>query len=230
MEVSERMRRYSVLILLALLATLDCCSPKVPTYENGPVMTKRQGAGVFKEILNFMEYQPGMTVADVGAGSGALTVIMSCLMSESHIYVQDIDTTVLTARNFNKITDYYARQSDGLTKSNTYHLIIGTTDKTNLPENSFDLIYSNGTVHNFTAMDFVLSDLRGKLKPVGHIFFRDSFKSNNGEGDFCSDPKCARPLLTIEEFQTAMTRNGFRLVKESPNMSGYPVFGFSVAD
>ncbi|MEM8970204.1 MAG: hypothetical protein AAGE93_27560, partial [Bacteroidota bacterium] len=57
---------------------------------------------------------------------------------------------------------------------------------------------------------------------------RDSFRNDHGEGDYCSDPTCAKPLLSIEEFLMIMKRNGFQVVKQAPDMSGYPVFGFAL--
>lgn len=52
-----------------------------------------------------MEYKPGMSFADVGAGSGMLTVMMATLMNNSTVYIQDIDATVLIENNINKIIE-----------------------------------------------------------------------------------------------------------------------------
>ncbi len=40
---------------------------------------------------------------------------------------------------------------------------------------------------------------------------------------------CAKPLYTIPRFLSLMKRNGFTLVKENPDMSGYPVYGFALS-
>jgi len=178
-----------------------------------------------------MEYKPGMSFADVGAGSGALTIMMATLMDQSTVYIQDIDTTVLKEENLNKVIDFYTKQSgQDLRKKNRFNVTIGDVEKTKLPNLTFDLIYSNATVHNFTSLDSMVTDLGRKLKPNGVLFFRDSFKNDHGEGAFCSDPKCKRPLLTIDEFLMAMKKNGFEIKKQSADMSGYPVFGFTLAD
>jgi ubiquinone/menaquinone biosynthesis C-methylase UbiE len=175
-----------------------------------------------------MEYKPGMSFADVGAGSGAITVMMSSLMENSDVYIQDIDTTVLNERNVKKIIDFYSRRSGlDLRVRNTFYQTIGDVEHTRLPDASFDLIYSNATVHNFTSIDSMMVDIGRKLKPNGVVFFRDSFKGDHGAGAVCSDPKCARPLLTIDEFLAVMKRNGFTIVKQSPDLSGYPDFGFT---
>ena len=217
--------------LLFIVVFLAACSSKSLPYENGPGMSQKSIRKTFRPILDFMEYKPGMTVADVGAGSGALTVMMAALMDQSTVYVQDIDTVVLTKKNLDKIIEYYSKQTgQNLAQKNKFIISIGESKQTNLPNATFDLIYSNATVHNFTSLDLMLTDLGEKLKPDGVLYIRDSFKNDHGEGEFCSDPKCKRPLLTIDEFLTAMNRNGFKMIKRSPDMSGYPVFGFTFSN
>ncbi|MBA4054253.1 MAG: hypothetical protein C0490_06040 [Marivirga sp.] len=218
------------LIFLSLIISIFYgCSPKLTPYENGPVMSQKNITKTFQPILQFMNYKSGMSFADVGAGSGALTVMMATLMDNSIVYIQDIDTTVLEENNLDKIIDFYSKQSSkDLRSENKFQMVMGEIYHSNLPDSTFDLIYSNGTVHNFNSLDSIAIDLGRKLKPNGILFLRDSFKNDHGEGDFCSDPKCGRPLLTIDECLTIMKRNGFKMVRHVPDMSGYPVFGFSL--
>jgi SAM-dependent methyltransferase len=203
---------WACLISIVLIS----CAQKSTPYDNGPVMSQKNIEKTFKPILEFMDYRPGMSFADVGA-------------DRSKVYIQDIDTSVLKHTNFNRIIDYYSSQSDqDLRTKNQIHLTIGTVYNTNLPDSTFDIIYSNGTVHNFSSLDSIARDLQQKLKPGGVVYLRDSFKNDHGEGALCSDPKCAKPLLTVDECVMIMQRNGFKLVRQSPDMSGYPVFGFAV--
>ena len=216
-------------ILLSIVILFSGCSQQSLPYDNGPVMSQKNIDKTFTPILEFMDYKPGMSFADVGAGSGALTIMMASLMDSSDVYVQDIDTTVLKEKNLDRIINYYSQQGGrDLRLKNRFTLAIGNIQHTNLPEEHFDLIYSNGTVHNFTSLDSMVIDLGRKLKPEGVLYFRDSFKNDHGQGEFCPDPKCGRPLLTIDEFLSAMKRNGFEMKKQSADMSGYPVFGFTL--
>lgn len=209
--------------LIFLLLVLTSCAP----YANGPVFKIQNAKDTFAPILEFMEAKPGMHVADVGAGSGALTVIMATQLDSCTVYIQDIDKKILEQENVNRMITYYSKKLGyDLSKRNTFYITHGGLTHSNLPNDALDLIYSNATVHAFDQPDSMLTDLRRKMKPTGRIFIRDSFHGDQGEGPFCSDVKCGKPLYTIDEFLTMMDRNGFRLVKQSPNMSGYPVFGF----
>jgi ubiquinone/menaquinone biosynthesis C-methylase UbiE len=212
----------SALFFTILIIAAGCASH--------PKMDRKDIAETFQPILDFMEYKPGMSFADVGAGSGEMTVSMATLMSNSSIYIQDIDTAILNTANIEKFIQQYSRQSDSDLKSkNNFHLTIGDTQQTNLPDAVFDRIYTNATAHNFIAFDALMTDIKKKLKPDGMLYLRDSFKNHNGEKDRCGDPSCARVLLDIDDFLAAMTKNGFVLMKRNENMSGYPVFGFKSA-
>ena len=218
------MKHTALIFLLLIVAS---CAP----YANGPVFKIQGAKDTFAPILEFMEAKPGMHMADVGAGSGALTVIMATQLDSCTVYIQDIDKKILEQENVNKMIGYYSKELGyDLGKRNTFHITYGELTQSNLPDDALDLIYSNATVHAFDKPDSMLTDLRKKLKPNGRIFIRDSFNGDQDEGPFCSDAKCGKPLYTIDEFLAIMYRNGFRLVKQTPNMSGYPVFGFERKD
>lgn len=219
----------TITILWLISFSFNGCSSKLKPYDNGPVMGQKDIKKTFGPILQFMQYKPGMAFADVGAGSGALTIMMATLMNNSAVYIQDIDTSVLKESNVKKIIDYYSKETNqDLGGRNSFQITIGELQQTKLPDSTFDLIYSNATVHNFTHLDSMVTDLGRKLKPNGVLFLRDSFKDDHGEGEYCSDPKCARPLLSTDDLLAVMKRNGFEVVMQEPDMSGYPVFGFAL--
>jgi ubiquinone/menaquinone biosynthesis C-methylase UbiE len=204
------------------------CVAKPKPYADGPVMNQKNIQKTFRPILEFMEVKPGMVFADVGAGSGAITVMMASLMDSATVYVQDIDSTVLNKANFNKIIHFYTRKGkQGWREKTKFSLILGSADRTHLPDTTIDLIYTNATMHAFDSPTDVLIDLRQKLKPNGRLFIRESFKNHHGEGDSCK--QCRKLLLSIDDFLVMMEKNGFRLIKQAPNMSGYPIFGFALA-
>jgi ubiquinone/menaquinone biosynthesis C-methylase UbiE len=150
--------------LIIALLTVACRS-------NFPHASKEEINKSFKPILEFMGYKPGMVFADVGASSGASTVMMATLMDNSVIYLQDIDTSSLQTKKIEKIIDFYSKRVKvDLRKRNNFQITIGNKEHSNLPEKTFDLIHSNATVHAFDSRDNMLADLRNKLKPTGLIF------------------------------------------------------------
>jgi ubiquinone/menaquinone biosynthesis C-methylase UbiE len=213
----------SKLFLLAFSVVFGCAP-----YAHGPIFKIQDAKSTFGPILEFMEVKPGMHVADVGAGSGALTVIMATQLDSSTVYIQDIDKKLLEQKNVNKMIAHYSKQLGyDLGRRNEFKIVYGDPTQSNLPDRALDLIYVNATVHAFSKPDEMLTDLRKKLKPRGHIFIRDSFHGDKGEGQYCSDKKCAKRLYTIDEFLALMDKNGFTLIKQSPDQSGYPLFGFA---
>ena len=220
---------FKCIITVLLTALLSACASKVP--YAGPVMSQKSIRQTFDPILQFMNYQPGMAFADVGAGEGAITVMMTTMMNGSAIYIQDIDQKILNQENMDKMIDYYSRQShQELRKKNQYNIAYGDANHSNLPDHSLDLIYSNATIHVFSSPDSMIADLRTKLKPTGTIFIRDDFKNHNGKGERCGDSSCPGRLITVEEFLMIMKTNGFKLLKQTPDMSGSPLFGFALEE
>lgn len=218
-------------LILAVAFAFQGCSPTIAPYANGPVMSQKKIEESFQPIISFMEITPGVVFADVGASSGALTVMMATLMDSAIVYIQDIDKTVLQQDNLDKIVDFYSNQSKrNLRMKSEFHLAIGDPVHSNLPDTTFDRIYTNATMHVFDSPDSILIDLRKKLKSTGMLFIRDDFKDDHGAGKYCSDRTCAKPLLTIDEFLDTMKRNDFRLVKQAPDMRGCPLFGFAISD
>lgn len=217
-------------VSFAGILVASACSPKVKPFAHGATMNQKAIEKTFSPILTFMEMKPGFAFADVGAASGDFAVMMATLIDSTTVYIQDIDTTVLKQDNLDKIIDYYSAQcGHALRFKHKFVLVIGDTLQTNLPDAALDRIYTNATFHVFDDPEAILADLHKKLKPTGMIFIRDSFSGDHEEGAFCSDASCAKPLYTIPQFLSIMKRNGFMLVKENPDMSGYPVYGFARA-
>ena len=214
-------RIYSLSFVLVLLS----CISKPPPYSCGPVMDKKSIKQTFQPILTYMELQPGDVFADVGASSGYFTVMMSTLVDSVTYYVQDIDTVCLNKRELNKVIDYYSKlEGKPLSATRSYIMTIGSSNHTQLPDNTFDKIYTNGTFHQFIEPDSIVLDLYQKLKPTGTLFIRDSFSSEKEK--FCSDKKCAKQLVKADDFLAIMKRCGFQINKNK-EFSGYPVFAFN---
>jgi ubiquinone/menaquinone biosynthesis C-methylase UbiE len=212
--------------LISGLLLLSCSSQKTPPYACGPVMDQKGIQQVFQPIIEFMELKPGDVFADVGASSGYYTAMMATLMTNTSFYIQDIDTTCLNEREFNKVIDYYSKQSQKQLRSiNSFYMTLGSVEETKLPDGAFDKIYSNATFHLFTEPDKMVQDLYRKLKPNGSLFIRDNF-INKTQVVYCTDKKCGQPLTHTDTFLAIMARNKFKLEKRK-DFSGYPIYKFT---
>jgi ubiquinone/menaquinone biosynthesis C-methylase UbiE len=228
--MSGKTTQHLIVLYISLIISTSACAPKTKPFAHGATMNQKAIEKTFTPILAFMEMEPGYAFADVGAASGDFAVMMATLIDSTTIYIEDIDTTVLKQDNLNKIIDYYSAQcGHALRFKHKFVMVIGDTLQTNLPDATLDRIYTNATFHVFDDPEAMLNDLHKKLKPTGMLFIRDSFSGDHDEGAFCTDASCAKPLYTITQFLSLMKRNGFELVKENPDLSGYPVYGFALA-
>jgi len=112
------------------------------------------------ELARLFELQPGMTVADVGAGFGAWTVRFSRLVGPSgRVYATDIGTAQLAA-----LRDAVKR--DGLTNVT---VLEGAVDATNLPAQCCDAVLIRDAYHHLTQPAAIVKSLAAALKPGGRL-------------------------------------------------------------
>lgn len=193
-------------------------------YDCGPVL-KKKSIKTFERLSRYLGIEAGTVFADVGASSGYYNGAMGVYLDSVTFYIQDIDEACLNKENLKKVLKYYSKFRKGeITDTNDFNIVIGTTTKTNLPENTFDVIYSNATYHVLDDPDAVVSDLYKSLKEEGTLSFRDGFV-HDGSEKFCDDKDCGSPLAQHEDFIETMTRNGFVLIDETDEF-GYPVYKF----
>jgi SAM-dependent methyltransferase len=214
----------AVLIILISLAGFSCTSVFRP-YPCGPVLDK-EGIQIFKRQNEFLGLTHGVVFADVGASSGYYDAAMAVFLDSVTFYLNDIDNHCLNARNLNKVLRYYSKlRGSPIQTTNTFHYVIGSPTHTRLPENTFDVIFSNATMHVIDQKDSILIDLYRKLKADGNLYVRDEF-TYNGELKKCGSKKCGHYVLQYERFLHLMTQNGFKLSGETHEF-GYPIYKFS---
>jgi ubiquinone/menaquinone biosynthesis C-methylase UbiE len=112
------------------------------------------------EALKSMGIKPGMTVADVGAGSGYFTVRLSRLVGPGgKVYAQDIQPEML--RLLRRRLD-----ADKFTNIET---VLGTEADPKLPPGQIDLILMVDVYHEFSQPQRMLKKLRESLKENGRM-------------------------------------------------------------
>lgn len=211
------------LLLLSILCVR--CSTIFRPYPCGPVLDK-EGVQIFKKQNEFLGLAPGVVFADLGASSGYYDAAMAVFLDSVIFYLNDIDYHCLNERNLNKVLRYYSKiKGKSIQATNTFHYVIGTPTDTKLPDNTFDVIFSNATMHVIDHADSILASLYKDLKPTGELYIRDEF-IYNGELKKCGSKKCGHYLLHYEPFLKVMNRNGFALTGESHDF-GHPIYRFS---
>jgi ubiquinone/menaquinone biosynthesis C-methylase UbiE len=115
------------------------------------------------------------------------------------LYVQDIDSAVLSKAAFNKIVKRAGRAKKK--GANTFYYTIGTAKTTQLPDSLFDKIILISTFHEFTFMDEMMTDIYKKLKPNGKLYILESH---------CLSHK----NYTADETIVMMKKYNFNLVKK----------------
>ncbi len=151
----------------------------------------RDGRQKPAELVAAMHIKPGMTVADIGTGTGYMLPFLSRAVGPSgKVYGEDIQSDFLDR----------ARAKD---VPNT-ELILGTTTDPKLPRNSIDVALVLDVYHHFDYPDKMLAAIRSALKPGAHLVIVDFYKS--------ASPSPGHIRLESDEVTAEIERNGFHLL------------------
>lgn len=115
------------------------------------------------KLADVLELKPGMIVADVGAGGGAMTVVLGRWLATGRVFATDIG-----AQNLATIRDYAARE--GL---RNVTVIEGAAASTNLPADCCDAIFLRHVYHHITDVESFNKSLHTSLKPGGRLAIID---------------------------------------------------------
>ena len=124
------------------------------------------------QLVQLLELEPGMAVADVGAGFGAWTMRFArWLGPKGRVYATDVGATQLAAlRN--------VVQREQLT---TVTVVEGAIDATNLPAACCDAILIRDAYHHLTQPEAMIRSLAESLKPGGRLAVIDFPPRANSE-------------------------------------------------
>lgn len=107
--------------------------------------------------------KPGMTVADVGAGGGAMSVVLGHWIGDGRVYATDITERALA------LTRDYAKR-EGLANVT---VVQGAAAATNLPDACCDAMFLRHVYHHITEPDAFNKSLLASLKPGGRLAIID---------------------------------------------------------
>ena len=164
--------------------------------------TQRDSVGEAAKVMDLAEIEPGMTVADIGAGEGYYTVRLAERVGrKGRVLAGDIDRSALE-----RLGQRVERE-----RLDNVSVRLGTADDPRLPENSFDRIFLVHMYHEVQEPYAFLWRLWPALREGGRVIVVDVDRPTNQHG--------ISPLLLSCEFE----RVGFELdaFKDAPELAGY---------
>jgi ubiquinone/menaquinone biosynthesis C-methylase UbiE len=132
---------------------------------------RAQAESDLPHLVEALELKPGMTVADVGSGGGAVTVVLGKWNTSGRVFATDI-----TERGL-RLTREYAKR-EGLTNVT---VIEGAAGATNLPDACCDAIFMRDVYHHITEVESFNKSLKASLKPGGRLAIIDFLPSKGSK-------------------------------------------------
>ena len=224
------MRQFSVPLLVGLLTTASLFAQTVAVTGVHPVSGRRfagvmgwQGAEWLERSERELEEQPdkaldalgslaGLTVADVGAGSGYFTVRLASRVGASgRVYANDLQPEMLKM--------LAARLARDNVRNVT--LVQGAIDHPKLPLASIDLVLMVDVYHEFSEPQKMLRGIRDALKPGGRLVLLEYRKEDPAV------PIRFEHKMSIDEAKIELEAEGFALGRVDDRLPRQHILVFS---
>jgi precorrin-6B methylase 2 len=148
--------------------------------------------------LNVLKIPKGASVADIGAGSGYITVRLAARVGPTgRVYANDVQPQML---------NILARRLD-MSKITNVTLIEGTIDDPKLPPASVDLALMVDVYHELSQPQAILRRLRESLKPGGRLVLLEYRKEDP------TVPIKPEHKMSVAEAKMEVEAEGFTLSK-----------------
>ena len=196
---------------MKLLASILLCAisawPQVAADANKTYKTKEGRDGVAKtldnpnrdknqkpeEIIALMEVKPGITVADIGTGTGYMLPFLSKAVGPSgKVFGEDIAPDFIDRAKVKVDSD----------KLSNVQLFLGTETDPKLPTGSVNTALVLDVYHHFDYPDKMLANISHALKPGGRLVIVDFYKKDR--------PDHVR--LERDDVAKEIESNGFHLI------------------
>ena len=123
-----------------------------------------------EDVLALLKLEPGDVVADVGAGSGYMTLALSRAVGDKgKVYAEDITAGFL---------DEVRAKVDKERLPNV-EIVLGTETDTKLPDACCNLILVLDTYHHFEWPEPMLASMKKALKAKGHLVIIEFHRKSN---------------------------------------------------
>jgi len=173
----------------------------------------RDRLGEAEEVMQLAGVQPGMSVADVGAGEGYYTVRLARMVGpKGRVLAEDIVPEVRDA-----LSERVHRES-----LDNVAVKLGAADNPMLPAQSFDRVFLVHMYHEVRSPYAFLWHLRDGVKPDGLVVLVDSDRPIKRHGIPPAVAKCEFAALGMEPVKSTVLTGGdayfiaFRLARPKP--------------
>ncbi len=148
--------------------------------------------------LKLIGIGPGMVVADVGAGSGYMTLRIARLVGPTgRVYANDIQPALL---------QILGRQVQAAHLSNV-EIVLGTDTDARLPADAVDVALLVDVYHEFWHPQAMLRSLRRSLKPTGELVLVEYRKEDP------SLPIADTHRMSVADARAEVQAEGFRFAR-----------------
>ena len=154
-------------VATVVVAVVLCAAPAYAQdndYARQVAQERREAEFEGPLLAEVLGLEPGMTVADIGTGGGAMAIVLGRLVGPGRVYATDIAPRSLTTTR-----DYAKRE--GLTNIT---VIEGSAASTNLPNACCEALFLRNVYHHITKPAAFDESLYATAKPGGRVAIIDS--------------------------------------------------------
>ena len=145
--------------------------------------------------LRLLRIRKGATVADIGAGSGYITIRMAKIVGPmGKVYASDIQSGMLTL----------LQQNVAKAKLDNVVPVLGALDDPKLPAESLDLAIMVDVYHEFSEPQKMLQRIREALKPDGRLVLLE-YRAEDANVPILPDHK-----MTKAQVKQELEHEGFK--------------------
>jgi FkbM family methyltransferase len=153
-------------------------------------------------LLKNMSVKPGMLIADIGAGSGYHSALLSKMVATGKVFAVDVEPEMIA----------YLNERIKQEKLSRIVPVLSTEQKVSLPDNTVDMMLLVDVYHEFSYPYEMALSMRAALKPGGKLVLVE-FRSEDQTVPIKTIHKMSE-AQAIKEFKAA----GFTFDKNIDNL------------
>jgi FkbM family methyltransferase len=153
-------------------------------------------------LLKNLDVKPGMVIADVGAGSGYHSALISKMVGNGKVFAVDVEPEMIA----------YLNKRIKQEKLSRIVPVLSTEQKLSITENTVDMVLLVDVYHEFSYPYEMALSMLSALKPGGKLVLVE-FRSEDPKVPIKTIHKMSL-VQAIKEFKAA----GFKFVKNIDNL------------